>query len=166
MTSRSHIRGPLTGWHVLAILMVFFGIVFTVNGMMAYSALSTYSGDVAMEPYRKGLAYNRRIAADEKQQARQWHEMLDLTADGHVQVAVIDHNGAPVTGMNMSAELGRGASDRFDHTLKLREIEPGKYAADGGKLETGSWIVSIAGKSTDGDDQTIYRLRRRLWLKP
>ena len=57
----------LRGRHVLWVFLGFFATVFVVNGAMIYSAVSTYSGLVANEPYRKGLHYNERIAAAERQ---------------------------------------------------------------------------------------------------
>ena len=46
----------LRGHHVLAGFLAFFGVVLAVNGAMIYSAISTHTGLVAIEPYRKGLA--------------------------------------------------------------------------------------------------------------
>ena len=54
---------------MLWVFLGFFGVVFVVNGAMIYSAVSTHSGLVANEPYRKGLHYNERIDADERQAA-------------------------------------------------------------------------------------------------
>ena len=61
----------LNGRHVLIGLLLFFGTIFAVNGYFMFVALSTYTGVVADEPYRKGLAYNARIAADERTRAAQ-----------------------------------------------------------------------------------------------
>ena len=54
------------------VFLAFFAAVFVVNGAMIYSAVSTYTGLVANEPYRKGLHYNERIAADERQARLGW----------------------------------------------------------------------------------------------
>ena len=51
---------PLNGWMVLAMLGGFFAVVFAVNGLMAYDAISTFRGEVAPHPYEDGLAYNSR----------------------------------------------------------------------------------------------------------
>ena len=64
----------LRGRHVLWAFLGFFATVFVVNGAMIYSAVSTHSGLVANEPYRKGLHYNERIAADERQARLGWTE--------------------------------------------------------------------------------------------
>ncbi len=66
------------------LLIAFFGVIFAVNGYFLYSALSTHTGVVAIEPYRKGLAYNERIAADERQKALGWQRQTSLARDGRV----------------------------------------------------------------------------------
>jgi nitrogen fixation protein FixH len=66
----------VNGRDVLAILLSFFGVIFAVNGALIYAAVSTHTGLVANEPYRKGLAYNERILADERQAQLGWSERL------------------------------------------------------------------------------------------
>ena len=66
----------LRGRHVLVVFLGFFAAVFLVNGAMIYSAVSTHTGLVANEPYRKGLHYNERIAADERQARLGWTDAL------------------------------------------------------------------------------------------
>ena len=61
-------RGTIQGWHVLVGMIVFFGIIFAVNGVFLVSALNTHTGIVSQQPYRKGLDYNARIAADARQE--------------------------------------------------------------------------------------------------
>ena len=65
---------------MLGVFLGFFATVFVVNGAMIYSAVSTHSGLVANEPYRKGLHYNERIAADERQARLGWTEMRSRSA--------------------------------------------------------------------------------------
>ena len=69
---RARRQQGLQGRQVLACSLAFFAAVFIVNGAMIYSALSTHTGLVANEPYRKGLHYNERIAADERQAHLGW----------------------------------------------------------------------------------------------
>ena len=75
----------LQGHHVLVVFLAFFAAVFVANGAMIYQALSTHTGLVANEPYRKGLHYNERIAADARQSAAGLGETLEVTRDGRVQ---------------------------------------------------------------------------------
>ena len=80
-----HVMSPLpktglTGRHVLLAMLAFFGVIFAVNGAFLYFALGSHSGVVAVEPYRKGLAYNQAIAAAEAQERRGWRMELPYAA--------------------------------------------------------------------------------------
>ena len=66
--------GTLQGRHVLMILATFFGVVFAVNGIFLVAAIWTHAGIVANEPYRKGLAYNSRVAAQMRQTDLGWSD--------------------------------------------------------------------------------------------
>ena len=55
---------------------------------MIYSALSTHTGLVANEPYRKGLHYNERIEADERQARLGWSDSIEIGRDGRVTLLV------------------------------------------------------------------------------
>ena len=44
-----------TGWTVLFALLGFFGVIFAVNGLMVYEALSTLSGVDTDSAYQAGL---------------------------------------------------------------------------------------------------------------
>jgi nitrogen fixation protein FixH len=157
--------GKLEGRHVLAILLGFFAVVLTVNGYFLYAALSTHTGIVANEPYRKGLAYNERIVAEVEQNRLGWHDGLALGRDGRLVLSMIDGSGAAVRGLAATAIVGRPSTERFDHKVKLAEQADGRYAADLGKLDGGAWIVSV--EAGDGSAAApVYRLRRRLWLNP
>ena len=159
--------GGLKGWHVLAAFIGFFGIVFAVNGVFLYSALSTYTGVVSNEPYRKGLQYNDRIAAGEIQDQLGW--VADVTVarePGQVTLVVKDKAGLPVSGLRVAGLLGRPSTNRHDIKLALREVETGRYAMDVGTLEAGSWVATVeAVWPLSETSEPVYRLRKRLWLK-
>ncbi len=69
----------LTGRHVALTFAGFFGVVFAVNIYFVTVALSTHTGVVANEPYRKGLKYNERIAASEQQESLGWKDETVLS---------------------------------------------------------------------------------------
>lgn len=158
-------RGVLTGWHVLLMLLAFFGIIFGVNGIFLASALRTYTGVVSVEPYVKGLHYNDRIAAGERQAHLGWHEALTVTSDGTVVLTLADDGGRPVQGVKLAGTIGRPATNRLDRALTLTETDPGKYVVQAGALDSGTWLFSVQGTSHDYGDDPIYRMRRRVCLK-
>jgi nitrogen fixation protein FixH len=149
----------------MCVLLAFFGVVFSVNGYFLYAALSTHTGVVATEPYRKGLAYNVRIAADERQSQLGWLTDVNASLGGVIKLSMRDQAGLPVVGQQVTAAMGRPSTERFDRKLELRETEPGTYMAETAALLPGSWIAQIEVRSAR-EDEPIYRMRRRLWLTP
>ncbi|QGM44788.1 FixH family protein [Methylocystis heyeri] len=124
----------LTGWKILAIFLGFFGVVFAVNGVMAYLAVTTFSGEVEQHAYERGLAYNRDIADAREQAARGWKVEVSLQrrAAGQATIVVVAHDakGAEPTGAVFSARLEFPADRKRDQALSLRETAPGRYEAD------------------------------------
>jgi nitrogen fixation protein FixH len=150
---------------VLATFLAFFAAVFLMNGVLIWRALSTNAGIVASEPYRKGLHYNERIAAAERQAALGWKERLDVAQSGSVALVLTDRAGQPVAGLKVDTVLGRPATDREDIRLALREAAPGRYEATTAALGAGNWLVALEARTADAGEP-VYRLRRRLWFTP
>jgi len=155
----------VNGRDVLAVFLTFFAAIFAVNGALIYAALSTHTGLVTNEPYRKGLAYNERILADERQAQLGWSERLELGRDGHLMLALAERHSRPVSGLRIQGVLGRATTNRHDIYLAFSETAPGQYEAQGPEIAAGSWLISLEVRTGEGA-QPIYRLRRRLWLKP
>lgn len=158
--------GQLTGRHVLFAFLGFFGVIFAVNGYFLYSALSTYTGTVANEPYRKGLAYNARIAAGERQSELKWSDTIEIVADGTVSVTFTGPDNRLLDGLAVTGVLSRPSTSGFDHPLKFTEVEPGRYSAKAGKIDSGNWLATVEARMVATDADPTYRARRRLWLKP
>ncbi|MBX9591297.1 MAG: FixH family protein [Hyphomonadaceae bacterium] len=158
-------RQSLRDGHVLGIFLGFFAVVFMVNGAMIYSAVSTHSGLVANEPYRKGLHYNERIVAGDRQVRLGWTETLEVGRDGRVRLALTEADGSAVRGMQIAGVLGRPATNRHDIALKFVETSPGQYEARASPLAEGNWLLSLEAGVHEAADP-VYRMRRRLWLKP
>jgi nitrogen fixation protein FixH len=157
----------LSGRHVLLAFVGFFAIVFAANGLMIYQAVSTFGGLDTADAYRKGLAYNERIAAAAAQAARGWSDKLDYGADTkRLRVFLSDRSGAAVSGLRVTAELKRPATNRFDQQLFLAQTGPGVYEVDAPGLEAGWWTVGLRALAPEGDDAALYESRRRLWIKP
>ncbi len=162
----------VTGRHVLVAVLLFFTTVFAVNGLMLYKALSTHSGLVAQEPYRKGLHYNERIAADERQRELGWRDTIGLAASGTIEVALTDTAGKPVTGLALTSVVGRPSEGRHDRRVQLTEREPGRYVGEAGALDAGTWLLAVEVRpvlvptAEAALREPIYRAKRRLWLKP
>lgn len=168
MTSSSRRSGPeLTGGKVLTIFVGFFLVVFAANGVFLYEALSTRTGVVANEPYRKGLDYNNRIAADERQSALGWTSTIELSKSSKMlSLVLISSKGEPVSGLAVSGKIGRPSTDREDKVLALSEQQPGRYEAIVDPSGAGTYVADLEMTDPESGDRTIvYRVRRRLWVE-
>ena len=58
---------PVTGRHVLMMMLGFFGVIFAVNGVFAFLAIDTFTGLETEQAYLKGLDYNRTLTAAAEQ---------------------------------------------------------------------------------------------------
>lgn len=156
----------LEGRHVLAMLVAFFAAVFAVNGYFLASALSTHTGVVSIEPYRKGLAYNQRIDAGERQNALGWRDTISATLGGDLSVGLVGPDGVAIRGLTVRAVIGRPSTGGQDRHLILTELASGGYSGAVGALQQGNWIAAIEARSPTSGSEPVYRARRRLWLKP
>ncbi len=149
--------GPLTGWHVLAGFVVFFGIVFGVNGYMVYGALSTFDGIETEGAYQKGRAYNHLLERMDEQRALGWRTALSTTAlpgDGHRTRLTIDFRdaeGKPVHDLSVHGTFWRPVAAGADADAMLREVSPGTYEADFDLAHSGNWLVRIAAEGQNGE---------------
>jgi nitrogen fixation protein FixH len=169
MTANALIRGtPITGRTVLMLLAGFFGTIFAVNGVFLALALSTNTGIVANEPYRKGLKYNERIAADEHQTELGWKSDIAFdNTSGRLVVVLNDRDGIAVRGLNATVNIGRAATDREDISTPLTEVAPGRYESELPHHGFGSFVANLEARvPRDNAQGLVYRARRRLWIKP
>lgn len=165
---RSEDGWRFTGRMALAAFVGFFGVIFAVNGVMLTMALKTHSGIVANEPYRKGLKYNERIAADAQQAALGWSSEIEFSPDaGRLVVRLADRDGKAVDGIVANVLFGRATTTERDVTLALAPVAPGRYEAALPPLDGGSYVASleVASASGGGENDIVHRARRRLWLK-
>jgi nitrogen fixation protein FixH len=136
----------LTGPKVLAIIVGFFAVVMSVNFLMAYLAIHTFSGMQTENPYETGLAFNRAIADAEAQDARGWSVAVtvDRTATGVVtlKASLLDAAKAPLSGYGVNAVLRSPIDAKRDHPVLLTDDGKGAYHGDT-IAEAGQWDLEI-----------------------
>ena len=161
-------RRELKGWHVLAAMLAFFGTIVAVDSVLIYKAVSTFGGIESANAYRDGLAYNARLAVDAKQAKLGWTEKLEVAGSPQrLSVTLVGADGAGISRRHVVADVGRPATNRFDRTLDLVEVAPGRYEAAFGDAEPGTWTVALrVFERRDDSAEPVYRVRRRLWVAP
>ncbi len=145
MTSLSVQGFTLKGRHVLAMLLLFFGTVFSVNFYMARVAIQTFSGLEAEKPYQEGLKYNDEIAFAREQAARGWKvEAKVLPQTDGVLLAVTQRDGAGTStqGLKFHAIFMHPADRRRDVSVVLKSAGEGSFSALA-PIASGRWDVQI-----------------------
>lgn len=157
MTLARIVPERLEGRHVLWALLAFFGLMLVANGIFLYYALGTFNGFETTNPYKKGLAYNERIASAQAQAARGWASEAQYSA-GTLTLNVRDRRGQGVSGLVLTGEVRRPVTDASDMAVTFREVAPGRYELPAG-LAPGQWIV-IA-----GSERPAFHVKHRFWVK-
>lgn len=167
MTAMARSKEVIKGWHVLAAMISFFVLVTAVDGVMIYDAVSTFGGDTR-DAYRTGLAYNQRIAEQTSQDRLGWTEASTFdSATSQFRLTLTDREGHGVDGLQVTASVGRPATDVFDREIVLRSVGNGTYAATMANLSEGTWSASVAASGREGGrNGVVYRSKVRLWKQP
>lgn len=144
-----------TGWHMLAIMLAFFGTIITVNVTMAWLANSSWSGMLSKNTYVASQDFNKN-AARAKQWARDGFKGDVTLAGGEVRY----HLQGPADVLSdvdhVEAIFHRPVGDRQDFSIRLLRNGHGFTAVD--IPAEGPWIVDFA--AMDADKVVFHQILR------
>jgi nitrogen fixation protein FixH len=144
----------------------FFMVVFAVNGVMVWFAVSSWTGLEADHSYERGLVYNRALEAEKEQAALGWHAGFSFAQTGArrgtLELDLNGRDGARLRGATVDAQLVRPTQEGYDTDLALSESAPGHYRAEVELPLPGQWEVRLAARGRG----EVYRLSPRIYLKP
>ena len=156
---------PLTGGMVLLMLVVFFGVVFGVNGLLATLAIQTLPGTEVDSAYSASLGYAKEITAARDQDARAWkvNAHVQRGADGGatVQVEARDNKGLPMAGLTFQGRFERPTDRRADQPVGLTDIGGGVYRGSAALIAPGQWDLVLEG---DAAGQRMFLSKNRVLL--
>jgi len=156
---------PLTGRMVLFMLVVFFGVVFGVNGLLMRLAIQTLPGTEVDSAYSASLAYEKEIAAARDQDARAWkvNAHVQRGADGGatVQVEARDNKGLPMAGLTFQGRFERPTDRRADQPVGLTDLGGGVYRGSAALIAPGQWDLVLEG---DAAGQRMFLSKNRVLL--
>lgn len=132
----------LKGWHVLLIMLGFFGVMFAVNGVFLYHAITSFPGEHVKKSYVQGLNYNDTLAARAAQADLGWTAEAGLQ-QGELIFRLRDRDGAPISNYVVIGELRRFSTQAADQTIIYSARANGDYVADPGALAAGQWELRI-----------------------
>ena len=153
-------KGPLKGWHVLLIMMAFFGVMFSVNGVFLYHAITSFPGEDVKKSYVQGLNYNDTLAARASQATLGWQAEVGLLGD-EIVVRLRDAEDQPLTHRTMVGELRRLATREQDQVIVFQSRAAGEYAAPVETLSSGQWLLRVSVVDTETDD-VVFNLEKTL----
>lgn len=140
----------LTGWHVLASVVLFFGVFITVDVLMAIDAYRTYSGEVSTSPYEDGLAYDSQLDQQRNQARLAWKMALGLTGPGEIRLSAATASGQALDGLMVTGRLERPATEKGRIDLVFQPRGGGVYVARAGRLPAGGWDARISAYDRHG----------------
>ncbi len=156
MTAETHKAFTFTGWHMLAIMLAFFGTIITVNFTMAYFATSTWSGLVVKNTYVASQEFNGKTAAIKEMLATGIAGDLSVDTKG-MRYRLTLPNDVPVVADSVLAHFKRPVGEHQDFELVMTPAGDGLYLAETAVLP-GSWIVEI--KATKGGKMIMHEAKR------
>jgi nitrogen fixation protein FixH len=137
-----HAQGKFTGWHMTAILVVFFGVVIAVNFTMARMAVSSFGGTVVDNSYVASQQYNGWLAAADRQERLGWSVKASLTADRHVALQV-EQGGQPLNGASAIGDARHPLGRAKDVALTFAVADDGRLVSVD-PLPPGRWNVQLS----------------------
>ncbi|WP_196780522.1 FixH family protein [Roseovarius gahaiensis] len=136
----------ITGKHVLFIFVGAFGIIISVNLLLAYSAVKTFPGLEVRNSYIASQTFDDRKAA---QEALGW--TIDARhQDGRLTLSITDEAGQPVAVKMLDATVGRATHVADDVTPDF-QFDGSAYVADV-PLGDGNWNIRMTALAFDGTE--------------
>lgn len=135
-------------------------IVFIVNAIMAWLAVTTWSGLAVEQAYDRGRGYNQVIAEAERQQALGWQFALSLDAPAagprlhagarRLVLTALDRDGAPLDMLAIAGTLRRPVERIADLPVTFRATGQGRYQAEIELPKAGVWDARLVAHGVAG----------------
>jgi nitrogen fixation protein FixH len=154
-------QNPLTGWHMLAIVLAFFGVIIAVNITLAIAATGTFPGLVVENSYVASQHYDELLASSREQDSQDWR--YNLASEGGVlKVDLSRGSDAPERGLSVIAHVGRPSTTREDRILDFVPASDGSYVSSTA-LPPGLWEIDVkAGRGSD----VVFRHTQEIMIQP
>lgn len=147
-----------TGWHMMACMAAFFGVIISVNLFMATLAYSSWTGLVVKNSYVASQHFNAKLLAAEKQKKRGWRSAIEFHND-EFEIQLYGKNAEKLILTNVELFVGRPAFEHKDRLIKLEHLMDGVYRTKL-FLGFGEWDVRITGKL----GEFSYRREERMFV--
>lgn len=142
----NRVERQFTGWHMLAIICAFFGVVIAVNLTMAISASRTWTGLVVANSYVESQRFNEKQHTVAAQKQAGW-TVETRHVDGRIVFEAFDSEGALLDLDAVTAFVRRPVGGHDDATVVL--VRDGDAYVGDHDLAAGVWDITITTASTE-----------------
>lgn len=147
--SMEHQPKLLTGKKFFVYMLLFFGIIFSVNAVFITLALRSNSGVVVQNYYERGIHYNQTLEQAQFQKELGW--MGELVIDGSFMIYSLHaSDGKAVSDKTIFVKMVRPVQDGFDFMVPLSETKDGVYRGKFHAPLKGAWDAHISIEWADG----------------
>lgn len=130
-----------TGWHMLGVMLLFFGTIISVNMVMAWNAVSSWSGLVVPNTYVASQQFNGKAEAAKARAASGIKGALFVDHDT-VRYEISHRDTGPVETDTVIAHFRRPVGERQDFDMELQPVSTGVFSARH-DMPSGHWIVEV-----------------------
>lgn len=148
-----------TGKHMLLVVFLFFGTIITVNMIMAYNAVQSWTGLVVKNSYVESQHFNDYLAAEKAQKALGWTAEVQYE-NGLMSFQLLDRQLQPVVAEYAEVQARRPSHEREDQLFTLYPSN-GRFEAQFA-LGYGAWDIFVTTKDENG---TVFVHRERILVK-
>lgn len=139
----------LNGFHVLWMLIAFFGVTVGVNAVFIFSAVTSFRGEDVKGSYRQGLEYNQTLSERAAQDKLGWSVSANYVAeDDKLIVQLKDVDLAAVNVPVIEGILRHPTDLALDRPVVLNPRGQGQYTANV-DLPPGQWRLKATALKGD-----------------
>ncbi len=139
MNSTSRKSFVFTGWHMTAVMILFFGTIISVNFYMAWQATHTWSGLVVKNTYIASQEFNGKVVEAKALAATGVSGEVTIE-DTKIVYRIVQPGGAPVEADTLTLNFKRPVGEQQDFSVALEAQGGGLFEIDHQVLP-GAWIV-------------------------
>lgn len=141
----------LTGRHVLAIAVTAFGVIISVNLLLAWQAVATFPGIEV----KNGYVASQSFEAERQAQERLGWQAETRVEDGMLRVDFADAAGQPVGVASIEGVFGRATGAADDQVPAFTRVRGSSFEAPV-TADRGHWVLQLRATAGDG---TLFRQR-------
>lgn len=141
--SRKSRGRELTGRHVLAMLLVFFGLIICSAIVFTTLAVTSFRGEDVKKSYRQGIDYNQTLAERAVQAQLGWQAAVNVTGEASDRTLIVKVTDGPdraLFGADFTGRLRHPVDTDLDRALDFQADGNGMARADISGLY-GQWTL-------------------------